>query len=371
MVTLLLENIAAYKVDMEFKGLDFDADRHLQYKYVRENLARKFSDNSNFFGVESMDKIDFKGKSEVEIKKMKQEIKDGMKRGHDRVLEKTKEIRKKFSTAVIAGTRSGSGKFVYENYDILVQIYGGSASAQPLDFGVCTSEVNAEESSSPNDQPESNPQEDPQEDIQTPTSSSCAPASTDVIEETPLRGGSNGKRKASDKTIKLVDNKRKHMERELSAAQRDKLLIDEAKEEKQFKKDMAQAMRDSMVSFDKSLERFSNVMLQSFSMLAAAINPQQQQSSSTSLHHNHSHHGHRASDYEFGRSGQFSPSSVHHNQPHQGPTASNYEFGRVASHSAQAPPPMHQVLPQTNASSYSFELIENEEENTETSYQNI
>ena len=148
-----------------------------------------------------------------------------------------------------AGTRSGSGKFVYENYDILVQIYGGSASAQPLDFGICTSEVNAEESSSPNDQPKSNPQEDPQEDIQTPTSSSCEPASTDVIEETPLRGGSNGKRKASDKTIKLVDNKRKHMERELSAAQRDKLLIDEAKEEKQFKKDMAQAMRDSMISF--------------------------------------------------------------------------------------------------------------------------
>ena len=126
MVTLLLENIAAYKVDMEFKGLDFDADRHLQYKYVRENLARKFSDNSNFFGVESMDRIDFSGKSEKEVRRMKKDIIYGMKRGYDRVLEKTKEIRKTFSTAVTAGTRSGSGQIVYENYDILVQIYGGS-----------------------------------------------------------------------------------------------------------------------------------------------------------------------------------------------------------------------------------------------------
>ena len=71
MVTLLLKSIAAYKVNMEIKGLDFDADRHLEYKYVRENLARMFSDDYNFFG-ESMDGIDFSRKSE-EVKKMNRE----------------------------------------------------------------------------------------------------------------------------------------------------------------------------------------------------------------------------------------------------------------------------------------------------------
>ena len=74
MVTLLLESIALYKVDMEFRGLDFDVDLHLQYKYVQENLALKFSENSNFFGVESMDGIDFSGKSEEEVKRERRQL---------------------------------------------------------------------------------------------------------------------------------------------------------------------------------------------------------------------------------------------------------------------------------------------------------
>ena len=36
----------------------------------------------------------------------------------------------------MAGTRSGSGKIVFEHYDKLVQIWGGSASTKPLSFGV-------------------------------------------------------------------------------------------------------------------------------------------------------------------------------------------------------------------------------------------
>ena len=52
--------------------------------------------------------------------------------------EKIKEIRQNFSHAAMEGSRSGSGKIVFEHYDLLVQIYEGSALVEPLPFGVRT-----------------------------------------------------------------------------------------------------------------------------------------------------------------------------------------------------------------------------------------
>ena len=59
-----------------------------------------------------------------------------IRKGHVRIEEKIKDIRQNFSKAVVAGTRSGSGKIVFERYDKLVQIWGGSASTEPLSFEV-------------------------------------------------------------------------------------------------------------------------------------------------------------------------------------------------------------------------------------------
>ena len=64
-----------------------------------------------------------------------------IQRGHQRIQEKIKEIRQSFSKAVIAGTRSGSGKIVYEHYDELVMIWGGSPATEPLSFGVGTETI--------------------------------------------------------------------------------------------------------------------------------------------------------------------------------------------------------------------------------------
>ena len=49
------------------------------------------------------------------------------------------------------------------------------------------------------------------------------------------------KRRANCDT-QLIDNKRKHLERSLSASQRDQLLIKEAKEDAQFRKDLSLKM---------------------------------------------------------------------------------------------------------------------------------
>ena len=57
-------------------------------------------------------------------------------KGQKRVMEKVKEIRQNFSKAVLSGSRSGSGKIVYEFYDKLITLWGGSASTEPLSYGV-------------------------------------------------------------------------------------------------------------------------------------------------------------------------------------------------------------------------------------------
>eukprot|EP00794_Sanderia_malayensis_P011557 gene11557-12747_t len=78
-------------------------------------------------------------------------------------------------------------------------------------------------------------------------------SSSDLEEPTP-------KRIKSSCVPQLVDDKRKHLEKRLSAAQRDNLLVKEAKDDAQFKKDLCQAMRESTASFSESIKEISNSM---------------------------------------------------------------------------------------------------------------
>jgi hypothetical protein len=43
MVEQLIDFLNTYKIEMEFKGLDFDADKCTQCKYLRISLARLYS----------------------------------------------------------------------------------------------------------------------------------------------------------------------------------------------------------------------------------------------------------------------------------------------------------------------------------------
>ena len=59
-------------------------------------------------------------------------------RGHQRIMEKIEEVRQSFSTAILLGSRGGSGKLVYDIYDQLIEIWGGSPSTKQLSFGAST-----------------------------------------------------------------------------------------------------------------------------------------------------------------------------------------------------------------------------------------
>ena len=42
---------------------------------------------------------------------------------------------------MINGTRSGSGKIIYEHFDALMLIWGGATNVEPLEFGVDTNTI--------------------------------------------------------------------------------------------------------------------------------------------------------------------------------------------------------------------------------------
>jgi len=66
--------------------------------------------------------------------------------------------------------------------------------------------------------------------------------------------------KSSQVISKLVDNKRKHMEKGLSQAQRDQVLMNTAKEEVLMKRQMLQAFQRSSSSLDENLSKMTNCL---------------------------------------------------------------------------------------------------------------
>ena len=141
MVQNLIKCLRSYKTRLSYDGLDFDADRPLQYREFRKAMAKIYGDEVAFFGpvAVSVSAVPLQelSKEEKELfhKQRKQEN-DLITKGHGRIHQKIKEIRQNFSKAVTSGTRSGSGKMVFEFYDELVMIWGGSPASEPLPFGV-------------------------------------------------------------------------------------------------------------------------------------------------------------------------------------------------------------------------------------------
>ena len=172
-------------------------------------------------------------------------------------MEKVKEIRQSFSKATVSGSRSGSGKIVYEFYDKLVLLWGGSASTSSLAYGVSGDDFEEDENRgchSPEDY-QSNLNSEMEVGHGEPSQVEGPNQESDDSNDIELVTPTN-KRKANCVT-QLIDNNRKHLERSLSASQRDQLLIKEAA---QFRKDLSDAMRQSRETFAQSIKDVSKAM---------------------------------------------------------------------------------------------------------------
>ena len=153
-----------------------------------------------------------------------------------------------------------------EFYDQLVQIWGGSPATEPLSVGICTQDINSVNVDDHNQREGQDPAalfdeyDDGDDDDGLGPAGGASPCSDEEPE--PSASVSNGKRKSSSPIPKLIDDKRKHLERKLSAAQRDQLLLKEAKEDAQLKRDIAEAIHQSNESFSNSIQQMSNSILQ-------------------------------------------------------------------------------------------------------------
>lgn len=278
LITYLLE----YKVKCEYNNIDSDADKPAQYKNIREEMSKYYVDDEDMFGPESITKIaENATKEEKKIYNAKLKL---VARGYQRIREKIKDLRQGFSKAVLNGTRSGSGKIVYDHYDRLKQIWGGCANTQPLSSGIDTSSVNTVVESVDALHDSANEEEALREvdlvgDQDDDFLSTYQPDDTisQTSSETPESASSKTLGfekqivKSKDHAAVLIDDKRKHLERRLSAAQRDSLLLKEVKEDREERKEFREMMKNANDSFVHAIDNRSQSVLSISNAIAKSM----------------------------------------------------------------------------------------------------
>ena len=142
---------------------------------------------------------------------------------------------------------------------------GGSSATEPLPFGVQSSQQTSDGVASTNvlDEFQDNSAD---ENIHAPVSPSPSFVISDEELENEMTASKDDlptsrKRGNANQIPKLIDEKRKKMERQLSAAQRDKLFEDEdEEEEKEFRREMYKSIKESNSVFAESLKAMSSSM---------------------------------------------------------------------------------------------------------------
>eukprot|EP00794_Sanderia_malayensis_P014422 gene14422-biopygen11518 len=272
MVECLIAAISSYKSKMEYRNLDFDGDRPAQYTQLRLLMAEKYAEKGvELFGpvaAHSISDNDIQKLNEKEKKVYYHKVKedaDLIKKGYSRIQEKVKEIRQNFSRAVVSGRRSGSGKLVFEFYDELVKIWGGTSAVEPLSSGVGTDSFSrGREVAHPSNIANAEALLDVSQDgLENDNDAESLVASDkDGDAEVELIENSRKRKPAQNEVPKLIDNKRKHLEKALSAAQRDHMLINEAKEDTKFRKELAQSMKQSSNLLSEAIKDIGSSMKQ-------------------------------------------------------------------------------------------------------------
>lgn len=134
-------------------------------------------------------------------------------------------------------------------YEELISIYGGSASTQPLRFG-CQS-LNVTNFGFSTDSPH-----DENQTISTggmSTSSNTEDVNDEKSEseviQTPVLNKIKQKRPHTKDPFQLIDDKRQHVEKSLSARQRDQLLLKESREDAMFREELCDSIKQSNEMF--------------------------------------------------------------------------------------------------------------------------
>lgn len=101
----------------------------------------------------------------------------------------------------------------------------------------------------------------------------------------------NNKRKLNNDencVPKLIDDKRKHLEKRLCQSKRDEILLKEAKEDGLFRKELCQAIKESNKMFADAMSNMSDsfkLMAESMKISLQQMNPPPQQIPAMSYNH--------------------------------------------------------------------------------------
>ena len=115
-------------------------DKPTQYTKIRDDITNIYRDEEDLFGPLKNEKPDKTATKEERV--LCNEHKKLVTRGYKQIQERIKDLRHGFSKAIVNGTSSGNGKFVYEHYDRLKQIWSASSNMEPLTCRIDTSSVN-------------------------------------------------------------------------------------------------------------------------------------------------------------------------------------------------------------------------------------
>jgi hypothetical protein len=222
MIEVLIDSLMEYKTQMSYKGIDFDGDKPMQYKEIRLMMAKIYSEDISIFGPLSVDQLpdgfnEMSKEEKDEAKELVKISKELIAKGTKRVMEKVKEIRQAFSKAVISGTRSGSGKIVFEFYDKLVLLWGGSANVTPLTYGVGSNDFEQECDLDQDEQLQDTFNEQDVDDFSNATTLSleldvsALPDENDNTEETEAGSAMSANKRKANCVPQLIDNKRKQL----------------------------------------------------------------------------------------------------------------------------------------------------------------
>ena len=301
-----------YKAQKDFQGKDMESDLVRLYEDLRKMMATKFPPED--FGPEYVSNIP---KDLTDLEKATLEKKQ-IKVGYNRIKYRVKILSQNFKKAVVDGTRSGSGKLIVENWDQLISTWGGCPSVKKIHGAVVSNlssnftEIEQESDSDSIDEVENLfHSEIEQGEVLLEKEPSAYPKKRKETQEDVVQ---------PPKKMKLCDNKRKKLEKNLSTQQRDQIMVKVAKEELELKKKNAETLEKSI----KGMEAMVETMAQSLNnlgqqlgsgllLLAQAMtsNNQQYQTQPTHVHqgyppHNQYHQPAQQQRYR-GKGGFFRP----------------------------------------------------------------
>ena len=286
MANYLIYCLNTMKTEYEFLGKDFEADLVKLYGEIRVMMAKKFEAN-DFGPIELAAAGEDLTKAELDNFKVQLAIqKKQIRTGYERVKEKSKALRQQYRKAVTEGRRSGSGRLVCDNWDTLKTLWGGSPAVMKVNNSLTSLDGNNSENDSDEEEcveqkiDEVDDEEGDSEDEdgekgknEISETSSQAYTSSDSVAGT-------GAKRALNSTPKFVDNKRKMLEKNLSAHQRDQLYLKVAMDDLKMKENLVSNLTEATMQSNKALEKVSESIASvgksigdGLALLAAALAP--------------------------------------------------------------------------------------------------